>query len=179
MYLLDVVSFSVPGPAGVYRERARIHTDAEGKNKIWSNKTKSTSTHQAKIALAAREAMGNKPPLRQPLKVELRFFFEPAYSWPKWKLDLLKEGRIAHTQRPDFCNLRKLALDAMTGIVFHDDSYICADSERSGKFFDPIPRTEITVSQLDMYPMQMRSKPLPGARPAMVQVPLELFGDLS
>ena len=50
-----------------------------------------------------------------------------------------------HTKRPDIDNLRKLVMDALTGVFWLDDSIVCQG--RTEKIYDEKPRTEIFITE--------------------------------
>ncbi|MEZ5935845.1 MAG: RusA family crossover junction endodeoxyribonuclease [Alphaproteobacteria bacterium] len=162
----DGVRIVLRGVAAPYRERARVHQPAIGKARVWSSRTKSTTDHQAHLRRAAEDAMEGRPPLQCPVCLVARFFFAPPPSWPKWKRQLLDAGLLAHSQKPDWDNLRKAAVDALKGVVIADDALICQESSLSGKFWSETPRTEIFVSPLEQFPSQIRTRP-PGSRPPL------------
>lgn len=59
-----------------------------------------------------------------PLFVKLEFFFAPSKSETKKNRQLMLEGKIPHTKRPDVDNCVKSIQDACNGIAYDDDSQI-------------------------------------------------------
>ena len=58
--------------------------------------------------------------------------------------------RLQHAVRPDVDNLSKAVFDALTGILWFDDSQIAAaDSQKVVAAGDEQPHVEITVFQLE------------------------------
>ena len=51
-----------------------------------------------------------------------------------------------HTSKPDIDNLRKLVMDAMTEVFWHDDSQVCQG--QTIKRYSERPRTEIFIKTL-------------------------------
>ena len=89
-----------------------------------------------------RMGMENQPPLLGKIKL-IAVFFMPI---PKSLRKSDREGVATqgwHTKRPDLDNLIKLILDSMNGIVFKDDSQVCAIIAMKG--YGEIPRTELTI----------------------------------
>lgn len=50
--------------------------------------------------------------------------FSPAKSWKKTKKQEANDGELIHTSKPDLDNVLKIALDALSGIVFDDDQQV-------------------------------------------------------
>lgn len=114
-----MIRFSVPGkPLGKGRPRfsrasGRVFTPA------------ATMNYEGKIALFAREAMGDRAPFEAgtPLSVTVKAVFDVPVSWSKRRrLSALAGG--LHTSKPDGDNLAKCIGDAGNGVVWHDDSSI-------------------------------------------------------
>lgn len=68
--------------------------------------------------------MAGRDPFEGPLSVSLRFRMPIPKSATKRARLGMAAGEIAHTSRPDLDNCQKAILDAMNGVVFHDDSQI-------------------------------------------------------
>lgn len=104
------VEFTVEGdpvPQGrprFFRRGSSVGVYDPPKSKAWK-----------KLVADTAIAHGCKP-LDGPLKVTLMFYLNVPKS--------VKDGQ-PHTKRPDVDNLGKGALDALTGICWHDDSQIC------------------------------------------------------
>jgi len=81
----------------------------------------------------------NHPPLLGKIKLIAVFFMPIPKSLPT------KDREGWHTKRPDLDNLVKLMMDAMNGIVFKDDSQVCAIIAMKG--YGEIPRTELTIME--------------------------------
>lgn len=102
-----------------------------------------TKQYEEAVAAAAAVSWGVRPVLDGPL--EMKIFF----MMPRRKSDK-GEDIIPHFQRPDLDNLEKALLDALNGIVFHDDAQVCL--KRSAKmraFTDSSDGTLILVRKLD------------------------------
>jgi len=76
-----------------------------------------------------------------PLHVSLSFFM----ALPKSKKHRESKG-LFHANKPDLDNLIKFILDAMSGIVFHDDSYIYKID--AIKCYSEKPRTQVVIKEV-------------------------------
>lgn len=82
-----------------------------------------TVKYQERIAGYARKAMIGKAMIGPGEAFAMRLFIMMPIpqSWPRWKRDAALAGTIYPTGKPDDDNVSK-ALDALNGIVWHDDS---------------------------------------------------------
>ena len=82
-----------------------------------------TRSFEARLAWAAQEAMGGRPPLEGPLAVDVVIRMPVPVSKPKkWQAAALA-GEIRPTKKPDADNFAKM-LDACNLIAWVDDSQI-------------------------------------------------------
>ena len=101
-----------------------------------------TANYENLIASEARRVMAGRAALEIPVAIEIEVFFAPPASWSKKKFaDALDR---AHVSKPDLDNVVKLALDALNGIVFKDDSQVY--SITASKFYSGLSRLEIKVT---------------------------------
>ena len=88
--------------------------------------------------------------LTGPLSVDMRFYFSRPnshYGTGRNAGKLKDSAPGCHTKKPDIDNLRKLFMDALTGIIFKDDSQVCRGT--TSKSYSEKPRTEIFIKTLD------------------------------
>jgi Holliday junction resolvase RusA-like endonuclease len=90
-------------------------------------------TWQSYVKLHAEEAMGDRPPVLGPLRVDLVFYRQTddpelvgsewfnGVAWSEKKETYVKTGETV----PDVDNLAKGVLDAMQGVVFGNDVQVC------------------------------------------------------
>lgn len=115
-----MLHFYVEGnPVGKGRPRFRrtknfVQTYTDSKTAAWEEKVKS----------AAKQAMGDTPPLEGPVSVYGYFGLPVPASHSKKRTTACLEGREAPSKKPDLDNMAKAVLDAMNGVVFKDDSQI-------------------------------------------------------
>lgn len=94
-----------------------------------------TKPWKQEIAGAANKAMGELAPTFGPVQIHCDFYFARPKS--------LNKSILQKTTRPDVDKLIRAVLDALTGIVYADDSQVTAVS--AAKLFDPKPRVQIEV----------------------------------
>lgn len=112
----DTVTFFVhgtPKPQGSKRAYVNKHT---GKAHLVES-SKGVGTWRGDVRAAAVAVMGENPPSQRPLTVSVMFYMRRPKSHPKTK-------RTWPTARPDVDKLARAVLDAVTGIVFQDDSQV-------------------------------------------------------
>lgn len=125
---MTTISFFVPGvpiPKGSAkafvnkRTMRAIVTQTNGdKQKPWASL----------IALSAQQAMNGAPPAAGPLKIALTFNMpRPKNHFGTGKkADALKDSApLYHTSKPDLDKLIRCVKDALTGVVWNDDSQVC------------------------------------------------------
>ena len=75
------------------------------------------------VRLKASQAMDGREPLTGPIQLTISFGFErPKKHWNA--KGLRPDAPEWHTSKPDIDKLQRAVLDAMTGIVFTDDSQV-------------------------------------------------------
>lgn len=77
------------------------------------------------------------------LEVSIVFYM----SIPKSKSKKWRESPPAHCSKPDADNLAKSTLDALTGIMWKDDSQICMLSAH--KVYSDNPRIELVIREVE------------------------------
>ena len=107
---------------------------------------KTTTNYKNHVKLSAKQQWKGKP-LECPLVVELDIYRQIPKSTSKKRRKLMNERVIRPTVKPDLSNYVKGIEDALSGIVYKDDSQIVDLIAR--KFYSDNPRVEIRVSKLD------------------------------
>jgi Holliday junction resolvase RusA-like endonuclease len=82
-----------------------------------------TRDYEAALKFAAKEAMGDRPPLDGPLHMTMKVVVPIAQSWPKKRQAAARAGTEFPTKKPDLDNFMKV-IDACNLIVWIDDSQI-------------------------------------------------------
>ncbi len=89
------------------------------------------------VAWEARKAMGARHPFQGPVKLSVRFVLPRPKS----------VTRELPCVRPDLSKMLRAIEDAMTSIVYRDDSLIC-EYGPTGKIYGSPPRAEVEVTEL-------------------------------
>jgi Holliday junction resolvase RusA-like endonuclease len=105
-----------------------------------------TRKYEAHGRLAAQLAMGDRPPIEAPVRLELVADLPIPASWSGRKRALAITGDVLPTCRPDVDNYVKAAIDSLNEIVVRDDSQIVEISAR--KRFSIAPKLVMTVFPL-------------------------------
>ena len=103
--------------------------------------------YEAHGRLAAQLAMGDRPPIEVPVRLELVAELPIPASWSARKCALAITGDLLPTSRPDIDNYIKSGLDSLNEIVVRDDSQIVEITAR--KRFSSAPKLAMTVFPLD------------------------------
>jgi Holliday junction resolvase RusA-like endonuclease len=100
------------------------------------------------FAVSARQFAPEKL-IDQAIRVDTTFYMpRPLYHYGTGRnSDKLKDSApVFHTKRPDIDNLSKLVMDALTGVIWTDDSIVCKGFTE--KVYDRKPRVEIRIKLL-------------------------------
>jgi len=80
------------------------------------------------------------------LQMTVRAYFQIPKSKPKKVQELMRQGLIRPTGRPDWDNVGKIISDALNGLAYHDDSYIV--SAMVEKWYADNPRAEVEIQEI-------------------------------
>jgi Holliday junction resolvase RusA-like endonuclease len=105
-----------------------------------------TRKYEAHGRLAAQLAMGDRPPIEAPVRLELVAELPVPGSWSGRRRALAVTGDLLPTCRPDVDNYIKAGLDSLNEIVVRDDSQIVEITAR--KRFSIAPKLVMTVFPL-------------------------------
>ena len=133
-------------PMPQLRHRAR-YQPPRGKKKGFVQTYDEAKCRKEKQHIAALIKKSTPPSLLDcPLQVDLIFYMQRPLSHygTGCNSDKLKPtSPKRHTKAPDIDNLRKLVMDALTGVVWRDDSIVCKGT--TIKQYSERPRTEIFI----------------------------------
>jgi len=108
----------------------------------------STRVNAAKIAERARGAMYGDKPYTCALKMILRVYVRPSTATRKADYEAMMAGAIRPIKRPDLDNFMKQVMDALNGIVYHDDSQIV--EVEASKIYAAEPRIRVIVFDVNL-----------------------------
>ncbi len=140
----------IPGdPQAWQRAGARIAKTKGGKQYISFYTKAETRNAEMKIAVIAKKQSPRKL-LDTALRVDM-FFYVPRpqghYGTGRNASIIKPQFQYAYpTPKPDYDNYEKLALDALTGVIWADDSIVCQGWKE--KIYSTNPRTEIFIKIL-------------------------------
>lgn len=77
-----------------------------------------------KVCFLSAHPQGSSPLLEGEIEAEITAYFGIPKSTSKKKQQLMLEGDINPTKKPDMDNIAKIILDSLNGIAYHDDSQI-------------------------------------------------------
>lgn len=162
-----MISFTVygtPAPAG----SKRGFYNAKAKRVIVTDDSKRSRPWKALVSDAAIEAMGEDSPLEDPLLLSLTFVVtrpKGHYRTGKNAGQLRDAAPEYPTVKPDLLKLARAVEDALTGIVYRDDSQIVIESLY--KWYGDRPRVNVSVTPLNA---EEASRILfPGVLPELVE----------
>ena len=121
--MIDIYVPGIPVPKGsakayVVKGRAIVTQDNAARQKPWASS----------IAYTAMQAMEFKKPTSGPVSVSLTFYMpRPKGHYGSGRNSaLVKESAPNHhITKPDLDKLIRCVLDALTGVVWNDDSHVC------------------------------------------------------
>lgn len=148
-----MINFTIPGqPQGKGRARAFVRH-----GNVAHYTPAKTRSYEGVITTLAMEAMRGSAPSDQPLALELDMCFEIPRSWPLWKAQAARQGKVVPTTKPDADNVAKAVKDACNGVVWRDDCQVVTVMIR--KRYSDSPCVAVSVSVLsDLMPAQTKTK---------------------
>ncbi|MED3732535.1 RusA family crossover junction endodeoxyribonuclease [Geobacillus stearothermophilus] len=138
-----MIKFIVYGePVAQGRPRA---TTVNGRVRMYDPKKSRDFKHYLKLA-----ASKHRPEklLKGPISLVVKVYKPTLKSFSKKKKAAAEAGQLRPTTKPDVSNYLKLIEDALTGVIWKDDSQIidCSIS----KYYSETPRTEIQIKEMDL-----------------------------
>jgi Holliday junction resolvase RusA-like endonuclease len=118
--MTEPITISLSGPPqGKGRARAFLRS-----GHIGHYTPEKTRSYEGMIRTAAMEAIGDRPPIDQPIEFVLRAIFQVPASWSQRKQQQAILGEIKPGKKPDLDNIAKAWNDALNGVVYRDDALI-------------------------------------------------------
>lgn len=139
---MAVIQFTIPSiPVAQPRQR---HALIAGHVRNYTPKDSPVNAFKAACQFAAATAYQG-PPLDGPLRMDLVFVFPRPATVPK----KFGTGRLRHTGKPDRDNVMKALQDALEGLLFRNDSLICAgEVEKWKAAADEQPHVSVRITEL-------------------------------
>jgi Holliday junction resolvase RusA-like endonuclease len=106
-----------------------------------------TRKYEAFARLTAQHAMGDRPPIIGPVRIELLVELPIPQSWSQRKKAAAITGSIRPVGRPDLDNFTKALFDAINTLVICDDAQIV--ELRAVKRYSASPKMVASVFALD------------------------------
>lgn len=119
--ILNFVAFGLPSPGGSKNAFRNPHT---GRIVVVDAGGKKTRTWRTVVAHAARTAMSGSELMKPPLALVIEFRMPRPKHHYKSNGEIKQDAPWFPIVRPDLTKLLRSTEDAMTGIVWHDDSQI-------------------------------------------------------
>ena len=119
--MLNFVAFGLPSPGG---SKSAFRNPRTGKIVVVDAGGKKTRTWRTVVAHAARAAMSGGELMQPPLALVIEFRMPRPKAHYKASGEIKADAPWFPIVRPDLTKLLRSTEDAMTGIVWHDDSQI-------------------------------------------------------
>ena len=133
-----VISFIVLGECAA---QGRPRVAVRGKHATVYDPAKSRDYKQYIRLVASQHAP--EAPLIGPLDVEIKIYKAIPKAFSKKRHREAQDGLIRPITKPDIDNYAKSVKDALSGVIWRDDSQVT--DLRIGKWYSNTPRVEITV----------------------------------
>lgn len=133
-----IYQITIPGmPQGKARARTvKGHTYTPDKTVNYEALIKMTFMQKYKQLMMCKQ-----------ISIDITACFGIPKSASKIKTQLMLEGTIRPTKKPDLDNIAKVVCDSLNEIAYHDDSQIVELIAR--KFYSDKPRVEIEIREVD------------------------------
>lgn len=114
----------------------------------FASRAEKTVIFENLVKMAAREAMGDRPPFAGPVLLVLEISLAIPASWSRKRQAMAESGQICATKKPDADNVLKAVKDGMNGIVWVDDCQ--AVDYRISKRYSASPGVYVEVVELPL-----------------------------
>lgn len=144
-----MVKFTVYGePKAKGRPRVSVRKSKDGERAFARAYTpKQTVIYENQVKLEYENQCGSyRFPDDAMLDIRIFAYYGIPKSTSKKKRELMLEGKIRPTKKPDFDNVAKIICDSLNGIAYQDDKQIVDGMFR--KFYSEQPRVEVKILQI-------------------------------
>lgn len=109
---------------------------------------KKTEDYEAEIRVAYyTQCNGEFYQKGEYLDVRIRAYFQIPKSARKADRELMRQGKIRPSKKPDVDNIMKICCDALNGVAFYDDSQVVTGGIM--KWYSDNPRVEIEIEEAE------------------------------
>ena len=147
------VSFLVPGvPAPGGSKKAFVVRTRSGAFKAnVVDDAKRNAPWRSLVSVVARQAMKGQPPFRGPIALEVEFRMPRARGHYRTNGALRDSAPRDHVKKPDRTKLLRALEDALSGIVWHDDTQVIGGPVvKRYVRYDEAPGAAVTVVPLEV-----------------------------
>lgn len=141
------IHLTVPGqPMGKQRSRGRNIQTKDGRNFNINYTPKKTVNYET---LIQELFITNYPafvPLTGAISIDVMAYLSIPVSKSKKQKELMRNGKVLPTTRPDVDNIQKIVFDALQKLAFLNDSQIIRSSVK--KIYSDQPRVEIVIGEI-------------------------------
>jgi len=121
----------------------------KGRPRVTKNGTytpKTTKDYQNKVAAIAELEADNYFMHDEPLVATILCYYPIPKSMPKYKRNMVEEGKLYPIVKPDLDNVAKAILDALNGVVYKDDNQIVELHIK--KLYSDNPRAVVKIESI-------------------------------
>lgn len=97
------------------------------------------------IQIVAFKHMNERPPFTGPIRLMVEF----SMPVPESQIRKYERGWLPHTKQPDVDKLFRAVSDALTGVVWKDDSQVCAALVTKCYAWDGSPGAQVQITEYD------------------------------
>ena len=133
-----MISFTVPGEPKA-KQRPRL-------GKGYTYTPKQTVEYENWVKQCYLTSEGDEGFLENQIHAKIEAYFSIPKSVTKKNRELMLNGEMRPTKKPDADNIAKSILDSLNGIAYHDDSSIV--SLEVEKYYSKVPRVEVTLRRV-------------------------------
>ena len=148
---IQLVIPGIPKPGGSKTAFARMGKNGKPFASVVDSSGQAGKDWRASVAHAAHEAMKGRPLIAGPVKFTAAFYMprpKAHYRTGKKAHMLREDAPIYHIKKPDHTKLVRPVEDALTGIVWNDDTQVCVTGEGL-KVYSDKPKAVLTIEILD------------------------------
>ena len=138
------IRFTIPGePRG--KARPRVFTNKQGRSQAIT--PKETISYENLVKWVYQNTHGTMK-LEGELEARIVAMYAIPKSMTKKNRQLIGEGKLHPTKKPDLDNVAKIVLDSLNGIAYSDDSQIVKLNVE--KHYSENPRVEVTLYEVNV-----------------------------